>query len=139
MIAQALVAAKLADIATRLAMVEKHRLPSASGDDAAPEARDLVAFNVMLAVQGAADVAAHIVADQSWIAARTAAESFERLAQHGVIPVDLAGRLQRAVAFRNLVAHGYAKLNLSPLHDAATHGAEDLESFMSAVASWTSG
>ena len=136
MIALAVVTAKLADIAERLDMVKKHRLAAADGYAASPEARDLVAFNLMLAVQSAADLAAHAISDENLPPARTAAEAFERLAQHGVIAQDLASTLQRAVAFRNVVAHGYARLDLALLHDAATAGAQDLERFAAQFARW---
>lgn len=136
MIAVAIIAAKLADIEERLAMVRKHRLAGASAYTSSPEARDLVAFNLMLAVQSAADLASHVISDERLPPPRTVAEGFERIARHGVIPEDLAVRLQRAVGFRNVVAHGYTRMNLDALHAGATHGAEDLEQFVVALSRW---
>lgn len=137
MIALSVIAAKLADIEERLAMVRKHRLDEASRYASLPEARDLVAFNLMLAVQSAADLASHIISDEGLAPPRTVAEGFERMAQHGIIPQELAGGLQRAVGFRNVVAHGYARMNLDVLHAAAMRGAADLEQFVTVLAQWT--
>lgn len=64
MISVAIIAAKLADIEERLAMVRKHRLAEASAYASSPEARDLVAFNLMLAVQR--DLAQFVIALSSW-------------------------------------------------------------------------
>jgi uncharacterized protein YutE (UPF0331/DUF86 family) len=91
----------------------------------------------MLAVQSAADLAAHAIADQTWPAVRTVAEAFERLAQRQVITPELAIKLQRAVGFRNVIAHGYGRLNLDVLCEAATHGPGHLEEFASSFARWT--
>ena len=137
MIALSVVAAKLADIEDRIAMVRKHRLDEAAKYTSSPEARDLVAFNLMLAVQSAADLAAHVIADEALAPPRTVAEGFDRIAQHGVIGQELAARLQRAVGFRNVVAHGYARMNLDVLHGAAMQGADDLQAFVTALAQWT--
>lgn len=52
---EAIVAAKLGDLADRLTMVRKHRKTSPEAYEHDAEARDLVAFNLMLAVQVAAD------------------------------------------------------------------------------------
>lgn len=136
MIAIAIVAAKLADIEERLAMVRKHRVGTPADYANAPEARDLVAFNLMLAVQSAADLAMHIISDEGLPAARTVAEGFDRIGQHGVIANDLALRLQQAVGFRNVVARGYARMNLDVLHGAATQGVEDLTEFGATLAQW---
>jgi uncharacterized protein YutE (UPF0331/DUF86 family) len=133
-IAPDLLAAKLADIEERAQMVERHRQDSVQGYLASPEARDLVAFNLMLAVQAAADIAAHVVSDRGLAPARSVAEGFERLAQHGVVSHELAARLQGAAGFRNVVAHGYARLKLDVLRDAAFAGVDDLREFATVVA-----
>jgi uncharacterized protein YutE (UPF0331/DUF86 family) len=134
MIAPDLLAAKLADIEERTQMIERHRLDSAAAYTGSAESRDLVAFNLMLAVQAAADIAAHLISDRGFAPARSVAEGFARLAEHDIISLELASRLQRAAAFRNVVAHGYARLRLDLLRDAAFDGVDDLRAFASAVA-----
>jgi uncharacterized protein YutE (UPF0331/DUF86 family) len=131
-----LVVAKLADIASRLRMVTKHRKPNVSDYVAEPEARDLVAFNLMLAVQSAADLATHIIGGEGLVPVRTVAESFERIAEASVISPQLAARLRKAVGFRNGNAHGNAKRDLEGLSRAAGEGVADLESFVQEVAAW---
>ena len=43
-------------------------------------------------------------------------------------------QLKRAVGLRNVVAHGYAPVNVTMVHDAATHGVRELETFAHDVA-----
>lgn len=50
-----------------------------------------------------------------------------------MIPVDLAGRLARAAGFRNLVVHGYGRLDLQQVHAVATSGPADLRALLAAL------
>lgn len=131
-----LVAAKLVELSDRLARA-RSRCPQTPGQLAADrDALDLVAFNLMLAVQVCADVAAHIIADEGWPAAATMAAAFGRLAEHGVIDAELGRRLGRAVGLRNVIAHGYAGIDTAMVHDAAQRGATELDAYAQAIATW---
>lgn len=131
-----LVTAKLVELAERVARA-RDRCPARAEDLAGDrDALDLVAFNMMLAVQVCADVASHIIADEGWTAATSMAGAFTRLAEHGVVDAALAQRLGRAVGLRNVVAHGYAGIDPVMLHDAAQRGVADLDAFARAVAAW---
>ena len=127
---------KLAELDARVARVRAHRRPSAAELASDRDALDLVAFNLMLAVQAACDLATHLIADEGWTAPATAAESFLRLAEHQVIPAKTAAALRRAVGFRNVVAHGYAGIDVAAAHAASTAGVDDLDGFAREVATW---
>ena len=53
-----------------------------------------------------------------------------------MIPSDVAAALRNAVGLRNVVAHGYAGVDLPLLHLAATRGVDDLDSFARSIAGW---
>jgi len=127
---------KLADLDARVARVRAHRRPTPAELASDRDALDLVAFNLMLAVQAACDLAAHLIADEGWTAPATAAESFQRLAEHQVISTKTAAALRRAVGFRNIVAHGYAGIDIAATHAASTVGVDDLDRFAREVATW---
>jgi uncharacterized protein YutE (UPF0331/DUF86 family) len=130
------VTAKLAELTRRLSRIRDHR-PATSSDFAADsDALDLVSFNLMLAVQTSLDLASHIIADEGWEPATTLAGSFRRMNEHGVISKEVAAALGRAAGLRNLVAHGYAEVDLDLLYVAATDGLLDLERFSSEVSDW---
>lgn len=64
--------------------------------------QDIIAANLIRAVQLCVDIAAHIIAGTSVPAPGTMGESFERLVDLSVIERPLADRLRKAVGFRNI-------------------------------------
>jgi len=133
-----LVAAKLRELAARIAKV-RARVPSqASALEADGDTLDLVAFNLMLAVRGCLDIASHLIADERWPPAVTLGEAFERLREQGVLDRTTAEALRRATGLRNVVAHGYSAAAPELLHRAATAGLADLERFTQQVSAWVS-
>lgn len=136
MVDRKLVAAKLAELADRVARATAHSKASADELAADRDALDLVSFNLMLAVQSCADIASHVIADEGWTPATTLADAFARLAERGVISDKAKHALTRAVGFRNVVAHGYAGVDPKVVHLAATAGVTDLDLFAREVASW---
>lgn len=136
MVNRDVVATKLVALATRVERVRKHAKARSAELAADQDALDLVAFNLMLAVQICSDLASHIIADEGWPAARTIAEGFSRLHEHGVLSAANAQALGRAAGLRNVVAHGYAEVDVALVHAAATAGAGDLDTFAREVATW---
>lgn len=128
--------AKLAELSLRASRVRGHCPATADELGSAADALDLVAFNLMLAVQCSVDVATHIIAEERWPTAPSLADAFDRLAEHGVITVSTRDSMRGAARVRNIVAHGYAGVDVPRLHDAATRGLAELERFGSEVAAW---
>jgi|SRR5262245_46009574 len=139
MVDRDLVASKLSELADHLSRVRAHRKASADELGRDRDARDLVAFNLMLAVQTCADLASHIIADEGWAASASLGAAFERLRDHGVISEPVAAALARAVGLRNVVAHGYAGARPELIHAAATAGLGDLDAFSREIAVWARG
>lgn len=136
MVDRDLLAAKLTELADRVARV-RSRVPGdpkALSDDR--DALDLVAFNLMLSVQICADIAGHIIADEGWPAARTLAEGFTRLEERQLLSRDTAESLRQAVGLRSVVAHGYASIDVEKCFRAATDGVADLDAFAREVGRW---
>lgn len=73
--------------------------------------QDIVIINLERLVQVSVDIAARLISKKSLPAPSTMAQSFEVLGKNGIIPEDLANRLQKAVGFRNLCVHEYDKIN----------------------------
>jgi uncharacterized protein YutE (UPF0331/DUF86 family) len=136
MVDRDLVASKLSELADHLARVRARRKAIADELRRDRDALDLVAFNLMLAVQSCADIASHLIADEGWPAAASLGAAFERLREH-VISAPGCEAVARAVGLRNVVAHGYAGVRPEIIHAAATAGLADLEAFSKEVATWT--
>jgi uncharacterized protein YutE (UPF0331/DUF86 family) len=131
-----LVAAKLVELNDRVDRVRAHRTNTHDQLEADRDKLDIVSFNLMLAVQVCADIASHIIADEGWTAAKTLADGFQRLADHGVLEQPTAETMKKAVGLRNVVAHGYVRVDVPMVHRAATQGVDDLSAFSQQVAAW---
>ncbi len=131
-----LVAAKLAELGARIARV-RARVPATAGElRANQDALEIVSFNLMLCVQSAADIASHVIADEGWRPALTLAGVFDCLAENAVIGSATAATMAKAAGLRNVVAHGYAGVDVAIVFAAASRGVDDLEAFASEVAAW---
>ena len=136
MVNRNLLSSKLAELADRLNRIRSLGVLSLEELTANRDAFELASFNLMLAVQICADVAGHLITDERWPAAKNLAEGFTRLEEQSVIPSSVARGLRKAVGLRNVVAHGYARVDPTAIHSAATNGLADLEAFSQAVATW---
>jgi len=133
---RSLMGAKLGELQMRIDRVGALAKVSSVELAADNDALELVAFNLLLAVQLCADVASHVIADSGWPSARSLSDAFARLAQHAVISASTSTALMRAAGLRNVVAHGYAGLDVERLHAASTSGLTDLRAYASEVAAW---
>lgn len=136
MVSRDLLAAKLVELADRIERARSHCPATLADLRANRDALDLVAFNLMLSVQSAADIASHLIADEGWPAASTLAQGFERLHEHGILTRATADALGRAVGLRNVVAHGYAGIDAAMVFAAGTEGVRDLEAFAHELGAW---
>lgn len=136
MVNRTLLSIKLAELADRVHQVQRHRKSSVAALKQDRDAAELVAFNLLLAVQACVDIASHCIADEGWPIAKTIGESFTRLEEHGVISSSVAEALRRGTGLRNWIAHGYAGVDLALVHRAATDGLDNFEAFARALAQW---
>lgn len=81
-----------------------------------PDVQDVVALNLMRAVQVCVDIAAHITAEDQLAPPAAMGESFDRLAQQKVIDPALAQRMRKAVGFRNIAVHNYQAVDWAIVH-----------------------
>jgi uncharacterized protein YutE (UPF0331/DUF86 family) len=131
-----LVAAKVRELSDRIARVRARAPSQAPALAADRDTLELVAFNLMLAVQTSLDIASHLIADERWPPATTHGEAFQRLGERGVLDRTTVEALRRAVGLRNVGAHGYSEAAPDLLHLAATAGLADLERFAHQVSAW---
>jgi len=133
MVDRNILVAKVTSIEKSLNKVKEKRSKSLDSFKTDEDSQDIVLFNLMQAIQGCVDLAAHIVSDEGYGMAGSMNEFFYLLRERGLITVDLQERLIKAVGFRNLVVHEYAKLDLNQVYDIAAHGSKDLEEFIGII------
>lgn len=109
-----------------------HGLPD--GLTADRTAREVIVFNLFVALQECVALAAHWLADEGSVVPQTQAETFRHLAELSVIPPELAKRMAAAAGLRNLIAHRYGALDWARIYELASERLGDLLEFCDALA-----
>jgi uncharacterized protein YutE (UPF0331/DUF86 family) len=126
---RAVVAAKVAAIRDAVDRIHRVLPPEARSFEADRTAREVVILNLFVGLQETVSLATHWLADAGLDTPATYREIFLALAERGMIPRDLAGRLAAAAGFRNLVAHQYGVLDPARVHAIAAKELGDLIDF----------
>lgn len=95
--------------------------------------QDIVSLNLSRAVQLTVDIGAHLIASLGVPPPGTMGQTFDLLAQAGLLNVELANHLKKAVGFRNIAIHNYEKINWEIVHSIAMHHLIDFSEFSRAV------
>ena len=70
-----------------------------------------IKYCFVTAIEGCIDVAQHMCAAEGWGPPRDNGDAIVLLGRHGVVDGDLAGRMRRAVGFRNVLVHDYVDVD----------------------------
>lgn len=127
---EAILAEKAAAIERHLARVEERLPPKPADLLPSTDASDAVILHLWQAVQLTIDTALSACIQLGLGTPSTYGEAFRFLASAGKLDSELADRLAKAAGFRNLVVHGYEKLDLERIHRAATDGPGVLRAFL---------
>lgn len=95
--------------------------------------RGAVERYLYLATQATLDLAEATIAYKDYRKPSTYRECFEILWDHGVIDRDLADRLVKMAAFRNLLAHDYGRIDYAAVVDILRNSLSDLRAFSAAI------
>lgn len=87
-----------------------------------------------LLVVTASDILNHLLAEQG-IVADSYRASFRLAGEQGMIPVELAGRLQDAAGMRNVLVHLYDEIDYTILHASIVPALADFAQFGQAMES----
>jgi len=78
-------------------------------------------------IEASSNIANHLCARQLKTSPGSYAESFILLGKKGIIDNDLSLRLSKMVGFRNLLVHGYGKVDDEIMFDIMCNNLEDIE------------
>ena len=126
-----LVAKRLAFVETCVRELRTLARPERMADDLREER--FVEHTLQLAIQAALDVGSHVVSDERLGEPETSRDVFRILGRAGVLPPDLAPRLERMAGFRNVVVHLYQEVDLGIVRDVVENHLEDLLEFVAAI------
>jgi uncharacterized protein YutE (UPF0331/DUF86 family) len=88
-----------------------------------------------LLVGAASDLLFHVLSEQG-ITASSYRDSFRLEAEHGLLPADLAGRLQQAAGMRNILVHMYEEIDHTILHQSIGAVLRDFAQFVALAEQW---
>ena len=96
--------------------------------------QDIISLNLSRAVQISVDIGAHLIAGMEVPPPDTMGQTFDLLAQEGVLNNELASRLKKAVGFRNITVHNYENINWNIVHSIVKYRLADFSEFAKVVA-----
>jgi len=94
--------------------------------------QDIVSLNLSRAVQLCVDIGAHLIAGMDVPPPDTMGQTFDLLAQSGVLNTTLASSLKKAVGFRNIAVHSY-EINWHIVHSIVKNHLTDFSAFAKVV------
>jgi len=136
MVDRDLVASKLGELATHLARVRSRRTATADDLSRDRDALDLVAFNLMLAVQACADVASHVIADEGWPRRRPSGRGSSASGTRASSPGSSASRSYARSGFGTSSRTGMPECDPRWFTPPLPSGVADLDVFAREVAAW---
>lgn len=95
--------------------------------------QDAIVLNLQRACETAIDLAMYVVNQRRLGVPQESRDAFALLQTAGILPADLATRMQRMVGFRNVAVHEYTRLNLDVVHAIITKQLDDFRTFSSAI------
>ena len=92
-----------------------------------------VVHTLQLAIQAALDAASHVVSARRLGEPQSNRELFDALVRAGWLPGAQAPALRNLAGFRNIVVHGYERVDLRIVRDVLDHRLGDLLAFVDAL------
>jgi uncharacterized protein YutE (UPF0331/DUF86 family) len=95
--------------------------------------QDAIILNLQRACETAIDLAMYVVNQRRLGTPQESRDAFVLLQTAGILPADLASRMQRMVGFRNIAVHEYTRLNLEIVQAIITKQLDDFRAFSSTI------
>lgn len=100
------------------------------------DTQDLACYRLLVAIEAALALCYHVAAKRLRRVPEEYGECFARLGgldEAGLIPSELASRLQQMARFRNLLVHMYWKIYYGLVYEVIQQNLEDLRAFSAAM------
>ena len=133
MVDRDLVIAKAASVKKHLKRIEAKRGTSLEAFKKDIDRQDIILFNLQMAIQNCVDIAAHIVGDEGFGVPGSTTELFYTLEKNRYLQSEIADNMARAVGFRNLMVHEYARLDIEQVYTFSHDRIGDLSDFLVSI------
>ena len=95
--------------------------------------QESILFNIQMAVQNCIDIAAHIISEEGFGVPGSTTEMLYVLKENGYLDSDLTRKMVKAVGFRNLIVHEYARIELDRVYEIAQNDIKDLNNYLKSI------
>ena len=95
--------------------------------------QDAIVLNLQRACETAIDLAMYVISQRRLGLPQESRDAFALLQTAGILPAELAARMQHMVGFRNVAVHEYTRLNLDIVHTIITKHLDDFRAFSSTI------
>ena len=129
-----LVRARCADIEEAVGRLERFGSMPVEEFRSNRDLTDAACYRLLVAIEAALGLCYHVSAKHLRKVPEQFADCFRTLGEAGVVPADLAERLQAMARFRNILVHLYAKVDTARVHEIICNHLDDLRAFASAIA-----
>lgn len=107
----------------------KKAAADAAGLAADRDMQHMVLYAMLVSIQSSIDIANHLISEKRLKRPETYRETFEILGQGGIIGASLSAKLSNLAAFRNVLVHGYWKLDPKSVFALLKEDIWELEDF----------
>ena len=91
--------------------------------------QDIVSLNLSRAVQLCVDIGAHLISGLNVAPPDTMGQTFDILAESGLLTAELAHNLKKSVGFRNIAVPNYDAINWQIVHSIVKNHLTDFSAF----------
>lgn len=95
--------------------------------------QDAIVLNLQRACETAIDLAMYVVSYRKLGVPQDSRDAFTLLQTAGILPADLADRMQRMVGFRKVAVHEYTRLNLDVVRTIITKHLDDFRTYSATI------
>ena len=128
-----LIRSRCAEIEDSLNRLEEFRSVRREEFVANRDMLDIACYRLLTAMEAALALCFHVSAKHLHQVPEEYAGCFEVLQQAGILPTDLAERLQHMARFRNLLVHVYWKVDYEQVYDLIQDRLADLRAFSAVI------
>lgn len=118
-----------------LSYLEKYKNVNVSDLTSNEERRGAVERYLYLAIQASIDLAEIVISIKNYRKAQTLSETFEILLENNILDQNLCEKLVKMVGFRNILSHGYHKVDYNIVCQALGSGLNDIKLFIKTIES----
>jgi uncharacterized protein YutE (UPF0331/DUF86 family) len=86
-------------------------------------------YYLQTAIEACLDLAQHLIASQGWRTPQTYADTFDVLAEHGVVPPHFLPALRSMARFRNRLVHLYWEVDPAVIYDLLQNNLSDFDTY----------